>query len=130
MDEKMYQEELLEHFRKPKNNILIDDPDFYAEEKNPSCGDELAMTGKISGDVLVGIGFQGRGCVISQATASMLAEQSIGKKNDDLLALTPDDITQLIGITLGPVRLRCALLALQVLQQGIVQFEKNKKIED
>ena len=127
MDEKMYQEELLEHFRKPKHNKLLEQADFYVEEKNPSCGDEITMTGKISNGVLVAIGFQGRGCVISQATASMLAEQSIDKHQKELLALASEDIIQLIGITLGPVRLRCALLALQVLQQGIIQVKQNKK---
>lgn len=128
MDERMYQEELLEHFKKPRHNVLLEQPDFCVEEKNPSCGDEVTITGKIADDVLVDVGFQGRGCVISQATASMLAEQSIGKKEDELLALTSTDITNMIGITLGPVRLRCALLALHVLQQGIKQFKKIKNI--
>lgn len=130
MNEKIYQEELFEHFKKPKYNQLLDQPDFLVEEKNPSCGDEITITGKFSGDVLVNIGFQGRGCVISQATASMLAEQSIDKSQHELLALTPTDVTNMIGITLGPVRLRCALLSLYVLQRGIAQFEQSKKIQD
>jgi nitrogen fixation protein NifU and related proteins len=125
MDEKMYQEELLEHFK----NVLLQNPDFYAEEKNPSCGDELTMTGIISGDVLMQIGFQGRGCVISQATASMLTEECLSKKLDEVLVLTSSDITRLIGITLGPVRLRCALLALHVLRRGIMQFKTSNSKE-
>ena len=71
--------------------------------------------------------FSGSGCVISQATASMLTEHCIGKNVEEVLALTKDDILKLIGIELGPVRLKCALLALQALQQGIIEFENCEK---
>ena len=127
MNEKMYQEELLEHFRKPQNNILVEDPDFKVEENNPSCGDVLTMTGVVAAGTVMKLGFQGRGCVISQATASMLTEECLGKSLDAVLLLTSDDITKLIGVTLGPVRLRCALLALNVLHRGIMQCKQKRK---
>lgn len=127
MDDKIYQEELMDHYKNPANRKKLQDPDFAAGDHNPSCGDKVYMEGKISQNgTLADVGFSGTGCVISQATASMLTEICKGTSTDFIMALTKDDIIKLIGLQLGPNRLKCALLSLQVLQQGIIDF-LNKK---
>ena len=78
------------------------------------------LTGKI-----IDVGFDGSGCVISQATTSMLTEFCKGKSIDDVLALTKTDITNLIGVELGPNRLKCALIGLQVLQEALRKFKES-----
>lgn len=114
-----YQEELLEHYRNPKNKKIISPCDFSSEEHNPSCGDAVCIMGTIKNNIIDDLGFQGKGCVISQASASMLTELCIGKTLEDVKNLTEDTIITMLGIQLGPVRIKCALLSLFVLQQGI-----------
>ncbi|MFH1831766.1 MAG: iron-sulfur cluster assembly scaffold protein [bacterium] len=121
----LYQEELLDHYKHPRNKGEIVAPDFLAGQENLSCGDKIVMQGKVTDGILTHVAFSGTGCVISQAAASMLTELCLGKNIDTILSLSKDDILKLVGIPLGPVRLKCALLALQVLQEGIVKF-KNK----
>ena len=126
MDDKIYQEELLEHFKYPKNRKNILDPDFSSGEYNPSCGDKIAIEGKISSDgVIIDLGFSGSGCVISQATASMLTDSCIGKTIDQVLALSREDIIKIVGIQLGPTRMKCALLSLLVLQEGLKDYKEK-----
>lgn len=123
----MYQEELLEHFKYPQNRKKLAHPDFSSGDYNPSCGDRMSIQGTIKDDILTDLGFDGSGCVISQATASMLTELCLGKTIQHALQLTSDDIIKLVKIPLGPTRLKCALLSLQVLQQGISDYKKNKE---
>jgi nitrogen fixation NifU-like protein len=126
MNEKLYQEELLEHFKHPHNKKTIQNSSFAAGKDNPSCGDRIFIEGIIQQDVVTEIGFSGNGCVISQAATSMLTDYCTGKTVDEILALTKKDMLSLVGIQLGPNRLKCALLGLQVLQDGIVIYCKNK----
>ncbi len=128
MSDNLYQEELMDHFRHPRNKKKIEHPDFKSGHYNPSCGDRVSIEGKIdkrSGRI-VELGFDGSGCVISQATASMLTEMCIGKTVEQVLAITKDDIINLIRIELGPTRLRCALLCLQALQDGLKEYKGQK----
>jgi len=127
MSSKNYQEELFEHFKYPCNKKSIENPDFRAGQDNPSCGDKVAIEGKISDNKIVEVGFSGSGCVISQAATSMLTEYCKGKTVDEVLALTKDDILNLVKIELGPNRLKCALLCLQVLQEALLTFKSAKK---
>ena len=114
----IYQEELLDHYENPSNYGTLPNPDISHEEDNPLCGDHIRM------DLLLRMikskrcGFSGHGCTISQAAASMLTEKIEGKSLDEIKQLTKDDILDMIGIPLGPVRLKCALLALKVLKAG------------
>ncbi len=126
MSSKNYQEELFEHFKYPCNKKNIENPDFQAGHDNPSCGDKVTIEGKISGDKIIEVGFSGSGCVISQAATSMLTEYCKGKTVDEILALTKDDILNLVKIELGPNRLKCALLCLQVLQEALLKFKSAK----
>lgn len=121
-----YQEELLEHFKYPRNKKQLAHPDFSSGEYNPSCGDKISMQGIIKNNIIIDLGFDGSGCVISQATASMLTEMCIDKTIDQALQITSDDIIKLVGIPLGPTRLKCALLSLQVLQQGLLDHKKKQ----
>lgn len=124
--EKLYQEELMEHFKYPHNKKKIINPSFTAGQDNPSCGDRIAIEGLIQNNKVIDLGFSGSGCVISQATASMLTQLCKNKSLDDILALTKEDIINLVGIKLGPTRLKCALLSLQVLHEGILNYKKHK----
>ena len=125
--EKLYQEELMEHFKYPHNKKKLQSPSFTAGRDNPSCGDHIIIEGIIQGDTIVDLGFSGSGCVISQATASMLTQSCKNKTIDYLLALTKDDIIKLVGIQMGPTRLKCALLSLQVLHEGILRYNAQTK---
>jgi nitrogen fixation protein NifU and related proteins len=122
-----YQEILMDHYRNPRNNGIIDQPNFCAEQRNSSCGDEVMFTGVIDDNVVTVILFQGKGCVISQATASLLSEYIKNKSLDDVLALDKDHLVAMIGMSLGPVRLLCALLSLTALQCGIRNYKKNNE---
>ena len=119
-----YQEQLMDHYRNPRNKGIVDQPDFYAEQRNSSCGDEVLFTGLIKNNVLLEARFTGKGCVISQATASLLSEHACGKTLDAILVLDKDDLTAMIGMQLGPVRLLCGLLSLTALQSGIRDHKK------
>lgn len=122
---KFYREKLLDHYHHPRNAGQLEAPDFSSEEYNHSCGDQVHIEGRIEDDIVTELVFLGSGCVISQAAASMLCEFSKGKSIDELLVLDKDFMLKLIGIELGPTRLRCALLPLYALQQGLTSF-KNK----
>ena len=117
----MLHEHLVEHFKYPQNRKRIAEPTFTAESYNPSCGDRIVIDGVITNDTLTNIGFNGSGCVISQATASMLTEHCLGKPITDILSLSKNDILGMVNIELGPTRLKCALISLEVLQKGILE---------
>lgn len=121
----MYQEELMDHYQHPRHRGILTGSDFDSGQFNPSCGDAVSMQGNIREGVIKEIAFEGKGCVISQATASMLAEYAVGKPVEKLLQLNTDDMLQLIKIPLGPTRLKCALLALHALKEGIKQFQQK-----
>lgn len=116
----LYKQELIDHYRNPRHYGCVDNPTFVSELANPSCGDRVIFMGIIAGEHIQELGFTGNGCVISIATASLLAEYCIGKPVDLITNLKAHDIKQLVGLDLGPVRLRCALLPLQALQCGMV----------
>lgn len=120
----LYQEILMDHYRNPRNNGIIDACDFRAEQRNSSCGDEVLFTGVIKDNILVDVLFKGKGCVISQATASLLSEYAHHKSLETILALDKDGLIAMLGMELGPVRLLCGLLPLTALQSGIQSYKK------
>jgi nitrogen fixation protein NifU and related proteins len=119
----LYQELLMDHYRAPHNQGALDCYDFCFEQRNSSCGDEVVVMGTVSGNKLVAVGWVGKGCVISQATASILTQAVKNKSLSDILALDKDDLTAMIGMQLGPVRLLCGLLSLMALQYGIREYQ-------
>ena len=120
-----YQEILMDHYRNPRNHSRLAEYDFCAQQRNSSCGDEVEFTGIVREDMLVHVAFQGKGCVISQATATLLSEKVTNMALNAILALDKDDLTAMLAMPLGPVRLLCALLSLNALKKGIEEY-KNK----
>jgi nitrogen fixation NifU-like protein len=119
MDLQLYQEELLDHYKHPRNYGKLENADLVTEILNPSCGDEIALELALSDNHLSAIAFRGKGCVISQASASLLTQHVVGKSIEELVSLTKDDMLALVGIPLGPTRLRCALLVLECLHKAL-----------
>ncbi len=115
----IYRQYILDHYREPRNHGHLDHPDVHAADTNPLCGDRVEIDLKLEGERVSAVRFAGRGCAISQASASMLTEKIEDATLDELKALTPDDVLEMLGIEIGPARQRCALLALRVLHQGI-----------
>ncbi|HSC24726.1 MAG TPA: iron-sulfur cluster assembly scaffold protein [Candidatus Babeliales bacterium] len=123
----LYQEILMDHYRNPRNHGILDVCNMRAEQRNSSCGDEVICTGTIHKNVLVSIAFKGKGCVISQATASIISEFVMHKPLDAILVLDKDDLINMIGMRLGPVRLLCGLLSLTALQLAISDYKQRNE---
>jgi nitrogen fixation NifU-like protein len=117
--EDLYRQYILDHYREPRNHGHLEQPDVHAGDTNPLCGDRVELDLQLDGERVHAVRFSGRGCAISQASASMLTEKIEGATLEDLRALAPDDVFEMLGVTIGPARQRCALLALRVLHQGI-----------
>ncbi len=115
----LYRGEILEHYRHPHHYGELDDPSATYHDTNPFCGDEITIDLKIADGRVVDAAFRGKGCAISQASASMLMDEIIGASLDDLKGWTKDDVLDLLGIEIGPVRLKCALLPLKVMKAGV-----------
>lgn len=109
---------ILEHYKAPRNYGTIENADITYEDNNPFCGDELRIDIRLSGDVVEEIKFSGKGCSISIAAASMLTEEVEGKRLEELRDFGKDEMLELLDIPLGPVRVKCGLLALKVLKAG------------
>lgn len=119
----LYREAILDHYRHPRHKGHLEDPDIQYHDHNPFCGDEIILELKIEDGRVVEAAFDGRGCAISQAAASMMTEEIIGKSLDELRLWSKDDILELLGIEIGPVRLKCALLPLKALKAGVWGIE-------
>ncbi len=114
-----YREYILDHYRDPRNYGKLEAPDVHSEDVNPLCGDQLAMDLQVEGDRVTAVRFQGRGCAISQATASMLSEMIEGHTLAEVTALGKDDVLDALGIPISPARTKCAFLSLRVLHRGL-----------
>jgi nitrogen fixation protein NifU and related proteins len=119
----LYQERILDYYRNPRNRGVLDAPDFSSGMVNPSCGDAVSIQGKITGDTVEVCSFEGKGCVISQAAASMLCEQAIGKSIEDIHQMDAQFMQSLLGMQLGPTRLKCVLLSLEALKKGLYEYQ-------
>lgn len=115
----MYAENILEHYKNPRNFGKLQNPTAAYKDTNPFCGDEVEIQLQVSGDKIDDIAFTGRGCAISQASTSMLTEIIKGKNLDHVKKLTQDDIVSMLGISIGPTRMKCAMLGLRTLQKGL-----------
>jgi nitrogen fixation NifU-like protein len=125
----LYREEILEHYRHPHNFGTLAEPDVVEERHNPLCGDRLTLALSFSDDGRVeDVAFSGRGCAISQASASMLTDDIRGRTIDELRSLGSDDILGLLGIEISPARLKCALLSLETLQHALRSRESGEAV--
>lgn len=120
----MYREMIIDHYKNPRRRGTLDPHDFSYEDDNPLCGDRIRIDVRMDADNRIGeAAFEGVGCAISQASADMLLEAIMGKTLDEVKALGKEDILGILGIELGPVRLKCALLSLKVLKAGVYGLE-------
>ena len=119
MDTSFYRENLMDHYRNPRQHGRIDAPTVSHEDLNPLCGDMIHIDLAIDNGVIVDARFDGHGCAVSQAAASMLLEEIVGKSVAEVVAFGRDDLLELLGVTLSPARLKCALLPLGVLRAGL-----------
>jgi len=118
--EDLYRELIIDHYKNPQYRGHLDPNDIQFEDDNPLCGDHIEITLRVDETGRVADGrFDGRGCAISQASADLLIESVIGKPVEEVKKLSKQDILDLLGIELGPVRLKCALLPLKVLKAGV-----------
>ena len=116
----LYRDNILDHYKNPRNYGKMENPDISHEEYNPLCGDRLTIQLKIGADDRVEeVKFSGQGCAISKASASMLTEMVEGKTLDEVKAINKEDILDALSIPIGPVRLKCALLSLKALKVGV-----------
>ena len=123
--ETMYQENILDHYKSPRNFGNLENASVHHHEKNPLCGDELDMFLLIDKDKKIAdIKIHPYGCAISVASASILSEQIKGKPIKEAEKLTKENILEMLGIPISPVRLKCALLSLDTLKNSILIFEK------
>ena len=144
--DELYQEVVLDHYRSPRNNRLLESPDMESRGFNPFCGDEVKLTAHVNSTGLIdGLGFNGHGCAISQASASIMTDllkgyslnnaQSLitlfkdimqGKENMEPHEETLGDLAALEGVKKFPVRVKCAVLAWSTMQDAIANYRKAR----
>jgi nitrogen fixation NifU-like protein len=118
--EQLYREVILDHYKSPRNFGLLDPNDALAEGTNPLCGDEVTVSVRLGpGDVIEDVGFEGRGCAISQAATSMLTDLVKGRSAQEVASMPKEELLEELGIPLTPVRLKCAILGLGVLKLAL-----------
>jgi len=116
----LYREVILDHYKNPHNHGTLTPADYSYEDDNPLCGDRIRIDIRVDENQRVKeIAFSGRGCAISQATASLLTDAVLGKTLEEVKQINKERVLEMIGIPLGPTRVKCALLSLKVLKAGV-----------
>jgi nitrogen fixation NifU-like protein len=123
-----YREYILDHYRDPRNYGQLEHPDVHEEETNPLCGDQLALDLQVEDDRVIAVRFQGKGCAISQASASMLTEMIEGHTLEEVIALSNNDVLEALGIPISPARTKCAFLSLRALHHGLIKAGLEKPL--
>ncbi len=122
MSSDIYKDIILDYYRNPRNFGDLPNPDVRAKDSNPLCGDIIEMQLKINDGKIEDVRFKGKGCAISQASASMLTETVKGKTLDEIKSMSKTDVLNLLGIDPGPTRIKCALLGLKVVKLGVYGY--------
>lgn len=130
MDNKMYTEIILEHYKNPANFGNLPNADMESYDENPICGDKIKMQIKLNKNKIQIAKFKGDGCAICIASASMLTSHIKDMNLSDVKKISKDDIFELLGIELTPIRIKCALLSLKVLKMALVSYLSNKENVD
>lgn len=119
MEDSIYREQIIDLYENPLNYGTLDEPDFVYEEDNPLCGDVIQIAVQLDEERRVAdVKWEGQGCAISQASASLLTEEIKGMTLDQVKAFSKDELLDLLGIQLSMTRVKCALLSLKVLKAG------------
>ena len=121
----IYKENIMDHYKNPHNHGMISNAEIKHTENNPLCGDVVTVTLKLDGHKIEDAKFAGRGCAISQAAASMLTDEIKGKTLKEAQNLKRENVVEMLGIEVGPVRTKCAVLGLVAVREGIKEFESN-----
>jgi nitrogen fixation NifU-like protein len=123
--EDLYREQIIERYKYPQMKGSLDPHDYGYEDDNPLCGDRVRIEVRVDeNEMITEAAFEGEGCAISMASADMLVESVVGKSLEEVKALGKEYLLDMIGIELGPVRLKCALLSLKVLKAGVYGLEE------
>lgn len=125
MGSDMYRQQILDHYKNPRNYGEMEDPTFSHVGENPSCGDTIRVDVRLEddGETIEYVAFSGDGCAISQASASMLSQKLPGMSVADLKEMDRDDIVDMLGVDISPMRIKCAVLAEKVAQDGAKIYE-------
>jgi nitrogen fixation NifU-like protein len=127
----LYRELIIDRYKNPHYRGDLDPNDISYEDDNPLCGDQIRIDLRVDDDEIVTEAlFNGHGCSISQASADLVIESVIGKSLDDVKQMSKEDVLDLLGIELGPVRLKCALLSLKVLKAGVYGLNAGEATDD
>jgi len=126
----LYREVILDHYQHPHNHGVLPDPDITFEDSNPLCGDKIRVDLKVENNIVKEVRFSGKGCAISQAAASMLTDELIGKSLDEIKKIDKDFVFEMLGIPLSPSRVKCALLSLKVVKAGAYGINEWPDEED
>jgi nitrogen fixation NifU-like protein len=119
----LYRDYILEHYRRPHNFGPLDNASVTREGANPLCGDRITLQLAVRDGIVEGVGFTGRGCAISQASASLLTDEIKGKTLQQIAAFGADDLLDLLGIEISPARLKCAMLSHDTLRGALSDLE-------
>ncbi|MDR9429897.1 MAG: iron-sulfur cluster assembly scaffold protein [Natronomonas sp.] len=128
----MYRQQILDHYKNPRNYGELEDADIEHVGENPMCGDTIKMFIQLAddGDTIEHVSFVGDGCAISQASASMLSGELRGRSMADVEAMDRDDIVDMLGVELSPMRIKCAVLAEKVAQDGIAIHNGEIEVDE
>jgi nitrogen fixation NifU-like protein len=126
MNFEMYQDNILDHYENPSHQGTLEQPTFEIRDLNPLCGDEVRIQARLDdGGRLAAVRFEGKGCVISLAAASMLMEEVEGKTLDEVKKMGRQDMLDLLGVPLTTMRVKCAMLPLRALEKAIHRYEEQ-----
>jgi nitrogen fixation NifU-like protein len=126
MSFEMYQDNILDHYENPSHRGTLTHPTFEIRDLNPLCGDEVRIQARLDDESrLAEICFEGKGCVISLAAASMLMEEVEGKTLDEVKKMGRQDMLALLGVPLTTMRVKCAMLPLRALEKAIHRYEEQ-----
>ena len=126
----IYSENIMDHYRDPRNSGSLENPDVKFHDSNPLCGDEINIEIKIENNKLKDVKSSCQGCAISKASSSIVSEKVIGKDIKDIMKLEKEFVLDLLKIPLNPMRIKCAMLFLRALQKSIAQYMVKNNVRN